>query len=110
MRDIADLGLSSACTHKQDAGHVTDHIVAFDLVNNFAGTSPEIANQFFQQYLTNLLGDILYVLTDADHKSGKLSCSSFSCMLTGVRFQEPGYAFGAVDFASRERIHPGSVV
>jgi exportin-1 len=48
----------------------SDIAVAFDLVNNFAGTTPEIANQFFQQYLTNLLGDILYVLTDADHKSG----------------------------------------
>jgi exportin-1 len=40
------------------------------LVNNFAGSSPEIANQFYQQYMVNLLGDILYVLTDADHKSG----------------------------------------
>jgi exportin-1 len=36
-------------------------------VNNFASSSPEIANQFYQQYLLSMLGDVLYVLTDADH-------------------------------------------
>jgi exportin-1 len=46
------------------------------MVNNFAGSSPDIANSFYQQYLVNLLGDILYVLTDADHKSGMFAETS----------------------------------
>ncbi|WWD19213.1 hypothetical protein CI109_103671 [Kwoniella shandongensis] len=54
MRDIADTGLN----------------IAFEIVNNFANSTPEIANQFYQQYLLNLLGDVFFVLTDADHKSG----------------------------------------
>ena len=39
-------------------------------MNNFASSSQEIANQFYQQYLLSMLGDVFYVLTDADHKSG----------------------------------------
>jgi exportin-1 len=31
----------------------------------------DIASQFYQQYLLALLGDVFYVLTDADHKSGE---------------------------------------
>lgn len=54
MRDIADTGLS----------------IAFEIVNNFASSSPDIANAFYQQFLLPLLGDVFYVLTDADHKSG----------------------------------------
>ncbi|WVQ95132.1 hypothetical protein IAU59_002226 [Kwoniella sp. CBS 9459] len=54
MRDIADTGLH----------------IAYEIVNNFAASSPDIANQFYQQYLLNMLGDVFYVLTDADHKSG----------------------------------------
>ncbi|WVQ72072.1 hypothetical protein IAR50_001616 [Cryptococcus sp. DSM 104548] len=54
MRDIADTGLN----------------IAYEIVNNFAASSPEISNQFYQQYLLSLLGDVFFVLTDADHKSG----------------------------------------
>lgn len=79
MRDIADLGLSSMSLFILSFWQwplwntqLTLFVVAFDLVNNFASSSPEIANQFYQQYLVNLLGDILYVLTDADHKSGTI--------------------------------------
>jgi exportin-1 len=73
---------------KEYVSPVTDRAVAFDLVNNFANTSPDIANQFFQQYLTNLLGDILYVLTDADHKSGMSSSVRPSgCKLTSSGFK-----------------------
>jgi exportin-1 len=56
------------------------------LVNNFAASSPDIANQFFQQYMVNLLGDILYVLTDADHKSGTFSSSCISIIT-----DDPGF-------------------
>lgn len=44
--------------------------VAYEIVNNFAASTSEIANQFYQQYLLSLLGDVFFVLTDADHKSG----------------------------------------
>ncbi|WVR09450.1 hypothetical protein IAU60_006517 [Kwoniella sp. DSM 27419] len=54
MRDIADTGLN----------------IAFEIANNFAASSPDISNQFYQQYLLNMLGDVFFVLTDADHKSG----------------------------------------
>lgn len=77
MRDIADLGLSSKLPTALLIAQALTCLVAYDLVNNFASSSPDIANQFYQQYLVNLLGDILYVLTDADHKSGKLLPSQF---------------------------------
>ncbi|WWC63496.1 uncharacterized protein I303_106099 [Kwoniella dejecticola CBS 10117] len=54
MRDIADTGLN----------------IAYEIANNFAASSPEISNQFYQQYLLTSIGDVFYVLTDADHKSG----------------------------------------
>jgi exportin-1 len=48
------------------------HIVAIELVRNFTKTEASVANSFFQQYLLAMLGDVFYVLTDTDHKSGKL--------------------------------------
>ncbi|RSH81644.1 Karyopherin transporter [Apiotrichum porosum] len=54
MRDIADTGLS----------------IAFEIVNNFASSTPEISNSFYTQFLLPLLGDVFFVLTDTDHKSG----------------------------------------
>jgi exportin-1 len=70
MRDIADTGLSSNSFTAGDELLLTC-LVAFEIVNNFASSTPEIANQFYQQYLLSMLGDVFYVLTDADHKSGK---------------------------------------
>lgn len=59
MRDIADTGLN----------------ICLELINNVANTDPSISSAFFQQYLLNMLQDIFYVLTDADHKSGfKTQC------------------------------------
>lgn len=37
---------------------------------NFANAERDVSNAFFQQYFLSILQDILYVLTDADHKSG----------------------------------------
>ncbi|KAJ7752019.1 CRM1 C terminal-domain-containing protein [Mycena metata] len=54
MRDIADIGLN----------------LCLEVVNNFAGADPAVANAFFQQYFLSIVQDIFFVLTDTDHKSG----------------------------------------
>jgi len=54
MRDIADTGLN----------------LCLEVINNFAGTDPNISNGFFQAYFTSIVQDIFFVLTDTDHKSG----------------------------------------
>lgn len=59
MRDIAEIGLN----------------LAIELVRNFTKTDSAVANSFFQQYLLAMLGDVFYVLTDTDHKSGECYCS-----------------------------------
>ncbi|EJD46037.1 hypothetical protein AURDEDRAFT_113759 [Auricularia subglabra TFB-10046 SS5] len=53
-RDIADIGLS----------------ICLELINNFAMSDQDTANKFFYSYFFSLLQDVLFVLTDADHKSG----------------------------------------
>jgi len=108
MRDIADLGLSSMSLSKtRERGRW--QIVAFDLVNNFATASPEIANQFFQQYMVNLLGDILYVLTDADHKSG-MSLTSLHITILTIRLQEPIDPPCSTYLARRNRSSPSTII
>ncbi|KZT57046.1 hypothetical protein CALCODRAFT_496716 [Calocera cornea HHB12733] len=54
QRDVAEVGLA----------------IALDAVNNFAASNPDISNAFFMSYYMTMLGDILQVLTDSDHKSG----------------------------------------
>jgi exportin-1 len=54
MRDIADTGLN----------------LCLEVVNNFVGADPTVANAFFQQYFLSIVQDIFFVLTDTDHKSG----------------------------------------
>ncbi|KAJ7685024.1 CRM1 C terminal-domain-containing protein [Mycena polygramma] len=54
MRDIADIGLN----------------LCLEVVNNFTGAEPAVANAFFQQYFLSIVQDIFFVLTDTDHKSG----------------------------------------
>ncbi|KAK4687365.1 exportin-1, partial [Tremellales sp. Uapishka_1] len=54
MRDIADTGLN----------------IALEVIENFSRSSQDIANSFYQQYLLAMLGDVFFVLTDTDHKSG----------------------------------------
>jgi exportin-1 len=44
--------------------------VCLEVVNNFAGADPVVANTFFQQYFLSIVQDIFFVLTDTDHKSG----------------------------------------
>lgn len=54
--------------------------VAVEVLRNFQKTDANIANSFYQQYLLPMLGDVFYVLTDADHKSGEFTvyCSMFT--------------------------------
>ena len=41
-----------------------------ELIGNMAETDPATSNSFFQQYFTNILQDVFFVLCDADHKAG----------------------------------------
>lgn len=56
MRDIADIGL-----------HTCEEII-----NNISQSDPNIAGAFYQSYFLSILQDIFFVLTDRDHKSGRL--------------------------------------
>lgn len=44
-------------------------------MRNFTKEDPAVANSFFQQFLLAMLGDVFYVLTDTDHKSGRSTIS-----------------------------------
>ncbi|CAK5283617.1 unnamed protein product [Mycena citricolor] len=54
IRDVADLGLT----------------ICLEVIDNFTSSPPEIKNPFFQAYFLSIVQDILFVLTDTDHKSG----------------------------------------
>jgi exportin-1 len=72
MRDIADTGLNckSYSLIFKSADLTTVSAVCLEVINNFAGTDPNISNGFFQAYFTSIVQDIFFVLTDTDHKSG----------------------------------------
>jgi exportin-1 len=44
--------------------------MCLELVNNMADTDPQTSSIFFQQFYIPILQDVLFVLTDSDHKSG----------------------------------------
>lgn len=44
--------------------------MCLDLLHNFAALDPSVAAPFYQSFYLPLLQDILYVLTDTDHKAG----------------------------------------
>ena len=92
MRDIADTGLNSQWINRFLArSRLICIAVCFELVNNFADSDPGIANAFYQQYLLSTLQDILFVLSDSDHKSGKCILityhSSYWSLVIHHRFQ-----------------------
>ncbi|KAJ9099182.1 Exportin-1 [Naganishia friedmannii] len=68
MRDIAEIGLN----------------LAVEVLRNFQKTDANIANSFYQQYLLPMLGDVFYVLTDADHKSGFKLQAMLLCRLIAL--------------------------
>ena len=44
--------------------------MCLEVIGNFSNAERDVSNAFFQQYFLSILQDILFVLTDADHKSG----------------------------------------
>ncbi|PVU86567.1 hypothetical protein BB560_006659 [Smittium megazygosporum] len=61
-------------------------MICMDLINNFAGSDQNSANTFFKMYYISLLQDILFVLTDSDHKSGfTLQCRVLYRLIEIVR-------------------------
>jgi hypothetical protein len=59
--------------------------------------------------MVNLLGDILYVLTDADHKSG-MSPTLLYDMLLMIRLQEPVDPPCSTYFARRDWSSPSTII
>jgi exportin-1 len=41
-----------------------------ELVGNMSDTDPQTCNAFFQQFSGTIIQDVLFVLTDSDHKAG----------------------------------------
>lgn len=44
--------------------------MCLEIINNMAETEAPTANIFFKQFYVSILQDVLFVLTDSDHKSG----------------------------------------
>lgn len=44
--------------------------MCIELMNNMAETDQQTCNTFFQNFYTNILQDVFFVLTDSDHKAG----------------------------------------
>ncbi|OQU98187.1 Importin-beta domain-containing protein [Cladophialophora immunda] len=57
--------------------------MCLELINNMAETDPQTAGIFFQQFYISILQDVIFVLTDSDHKAGFKS----QCMLLARMFQ-----------------------
>jgi exportin-1 len=41
-----------------------------ELISNMADTDPQTCNAFFQNFFSTIMQDVLFVLTDSDHKAG----------------------------------------
>lgn len=46
--------------------------MCLELMNNMAETDPQTSSIFFRQFYLAILQDVFFVLTDTDHKAGKL--------------------------------------
>ena len=44
--------------------------MCLELMNNMADTDPQTSSAFFRQFFIPILQDVLFVLTDSDHKAG----------------------------------------
>jgi exportin-1 len=59
--------------------------MCLELINNMAETDAQTAGIFFQQFYITILQDVLFVLTDSDHKAGfKTQCMLLSRMFNLV--------------------------
>lgn len=68
--------------------------MCIELLNNIAETDTQTSNAFFQRYFVSIMQDIFFVLTDADHKAGRLIQISHLRIwkLTFRRLQGSNYA------------------
>ncbi|KAI0050022.1 hypothetical protein FA95DRAFT_703225 [Auriscalpium vulgare] len=78
QRDVAETGLD----------------ISNGLLTNFAASDPSIAKPFYEQFFLNMLQDVFFVLTDADHKSGFKAQSALLCKM--VELVETSALGGAV--------------
>lgn len=46
--------------------------MCIELMQNISEVDAQTANSFFQMFYLTILQDVFYVLTDSDHKSGKI--------------------------------------
>lgn len=58
--------------------------MCLDLLEHFDVLEPSMKNDFYRTFYLSLLQDILYVLTDADHKSGFRLQALILCHLMGL--------------------------
>ncbi len=65
---------------RQPRGREHRLAMCLELINNMAETDAQTAGIFFQQFYISILQDVLFVLTDSDHKAGFKS----QCMLLGT--------------------------
>lgn len=85
MRDIADIGLE----------------ICGELIDNVSRTDAAVAGAFYQSYYLSILQDIFFVLTDRDHKSGKLCARAriysldMSLKTATFRFQGTNWSVGS---------------
>lgn len=56
MRDIAEISLE----------------LCYELIQNVSRCDLSISDAFYQSYFLCIMQDVFFVLTDTDHKSGKL--------------------------------------
>jgi exportin-1 len=56
MRDIAEISLE----------------LCYELIQNVSRCDSSISDAFYQAYYLCIMQDVFFVLTDTDHKSGKL--------------------------------------
>lgn len=49
----------------------TGLMMCLELMNNMAETDPQTSAIFFRSFFVTILQDVLFVLTDSDHKAGK---------------------------------------
>jgi exportin-1 len=72
--------------------------MCLELMTNMSETSPETCNGFFQSFYTGILQDLLFVLTDSDHKAGfksqSLLLAKMFWLVDSGKLQGPIYTEG----------------
>ncbi|KKY28632.1 putative exportin [Phaeomoniella chlamydospora] len=70
--------------------------MCLELMNNMAEVDPQTSSIFFRQFFIGILQDVLFVLTDSDHKAGfkaqALLLSRMFFLIESGKIQDPLYA------------------